>query len=127
MRYLSLSEVLEIHRLVISQAGGSAFVRDLGALESALAQPRQTFGGEDLYPGLADKACALAFSLILNHPFSDGNKRVGHAAMLTFIRANGGDLKASVDEAEQIILGVAAGKLGRDEFLKWIRSRTTNA
>lgn len=127
MRYLSLSEVLEIHRLVISQAGGSAFVRDLGALESALAQPRQTFGGEDLYPGLADKACALAFSLILNHPFSDGNKRVGHAAMSTFIRANGGDLKAPVDEAEQIILGVAAGKLGRDEFLKWIRSRTTNA
>jgi death on curing protein len=81
MRFLTLDEVLELQRLVVAQSGGAAGVRDLGGLESALAQPLMTFGGKDLYPTLTDKAAALAFSIIRNHPFVDGNKRVGHAAM----------------------------------------------
>ena len=80
MRFLSLSEVFDLHRRLIDQTGGAFGVRDLGALESALAQPRMTFSGQDLYPSLAEKAAALCFSLIQNHPFVDGNKRVGHAA-----------------------------------------------
>ena len=122
MRYLSLGEVLELHRLVIEQAGGSAGVRDLGALESAVAQPRMTFGGEDLYPGLAEQAAALGFSLIKNHPFVDGNKRVGHAALETFLVLNGYELEADVEEAERVVLGVAAGEVGRDELLAWVRA-----
>jgi death-on-curing protein len=85
MRHLSLAEVIELHRMVIEQAGGSPGLRDLGALESAVAQPRMTFGGADLYPSLVEKSAALCFSLVKNHPFVDGNqagrpRRDGNAA-----------------------------------------------
>jgi death-on-curing protein len=121
MRYLTLSEVLDLHRMVIGQSGGSPGVRDSNALDSAVAQPAMTFGGNDLYPDLADKAAALAFSLILNHPFVDGNKRVGHAALETFLVLNGYELIAVVDEQEEIILRLAAGNLGRSAFTEWVR------
>jgi len=85
MRYLTLKEVLELHRLILEQSGGMQGVRYLGGLESALAQPQMTFGGQELYPTLAEKAAALGFSLVCNHPFVDGNKRIGHAAMETFL------------------------------------------
>jgi death on curing protein len=84
-------------------------VRDLAALESAVAQPYMTFGGRDLYPGVAEKASALAFSLVMNHPFVDGNKRAGHAAMEVFLVLNGYELSAATDEQERIVLGLAAG------------------
>ena len=81
MRYLTLDEVVELHRQLIEQSGGMAGLRSMDGLESSLAQPLMTFGGEDLYPSLVEKASALGYSLIQNHPFVDGNKRVGHAAM----------------------------------------------
>lgn len=121
MRYLWLGEVLELHRRIIEATGGSAGLRDLGALQSALAQPRMTFGDEDLYPDLATKATALGYSLIQNHPFVDGNKRVGHAALETFLVLNGSELGASIDDAERVILGVAAGEVDRDGFASWIK------
>ena len=121
MRFLTLPEVLEIHRQVIAQTGGAPGIRDLGALESAVAQPRHTFGGDDLYPSLAEKASALAFSLIQNHPFVDGNKRTGHAALETFLMLNGHELHATVDEAERVILGVAASRLTRENLVRWIQ------
>jgi death on curing protein len=120
-RYLTLAEVLELHRRVIEATGGSRGLRDLGAVQSALAQPQMIFGGADLYPTLADKAAALGFSLIRNHPFVDGNKRIGHAAMETFLFLNGYELAAGVDEQEQVILGVAAGTTNRDAFASWVR------
>src|SRR6478609_3351817 len=113
MRYLTLSEVLELHRLILEQAGGAGGVRDLSVVESALAQPQMTFAGEELYPTVIEKASALAFSLIMNHPFVDGNKRVGHAAMETFLLLNGWELGAGVDEQEQVILRLAAGEMSR--------------
>ena len=121
MRYLTLNEVLELHRRLIERYGGSAGIHDLGALESALAQPRMTFGGEELYPTIVEKAAALGFALIKNHPFVDGNKRTGHAAMETFLILNGFEMDASVDEQEQVILQVACGELGRGEFTEWLR------
>ena len=81
MRWLSLAEVLELHRRLIQQSGGAFGLRDLGLLESALGQPLQTFGEQDLYPEFIDKVACLGFSLIQNHPFLDGNKRIGHAAI----------------------------------------------
>lgn len=90
-------------------------------LESALAQPLMTFGGEDLYLTIVEKASALGFSLINNHPFIDGNKRIGHAAMETFLVLNNHEIDAIVDEQEQIILKVASGELGRDNFTTWLR------
>jgi death-on-curing protein len=122
IRYVSLEEVLELHRLVLRQSGGLHGVRDLGGLESAVAQPQMTFGGKDLYPCLPNKAAALAFSLVRNHPFFDGNKRIGHLAMEMFLVLNGHELDAGVDEQEQIILGLAAGELRREEFAEWVRS-----
>jgi len=121
-RYLSLAEVLELHRRIVVRTSGPTALRDLGALESAVAQPRASFAGEDLYPDLASKATALAFSLINNHPFVDGNKRVGHAALETFLMLNGYELSAEVDASEKIILTVAAGVAGRDELLEWVRA-----
>lgn len=79
MRYLSVPEILELHRRVIEHSGGASGIRDRGALESAQAQPMMTFGGEDLYPGVLEKAAVLGFSLVSNHPFIDGSKRIGHA------------------------------------------------
>jgi death-on-curing protein len=125
MRYLTLKEALEIHRRIIEQSGGLAGIRDLGALESALAQPQMTFDGRELYPTIIEKASALGFSLINNHPFIDGNKRIGHAAMETFLVLNDCEIDAPVDEQERIILQVASGKLKREAFTDWIRGHLT--
>ena len=121
MRYLTLSEVLEVHRQVMAQSGGAEGFMHLPALESALAQPQMTFGGEDLYPTLVDKAAALGYALIQNHPFLDGNKRTGHAAMEVFLVLNGYEICAAVDEQEHVILQVAASEINREEFTAWLR------
>ena len=122
MRYLSLAEVLALHAAVVQQTGGAVGVRDLGALESAVAQPRASFAGVDLYPTVADKAAALCLSLVGNHPFVDGNKRVGHAALETMLVLNGHELAAQIDDAERVMLALAAGTLERDAFVAWIRA-----
>lgn len=106
----------------MAQQGGLPGVRDAGAVESAIAQPQMTFGGEDLYPTLAEKAAALAFSLVKNHAFLDANKRVGHAAMETFLVMNGHMLVADVDEQERVILAVAGSTMEREEFTAWVRA-----
>jgi death-on-curing protein len=121
MRFVSLAEVLELYRRVVEATGGSLGIRDLHGLESALAQPRMTFEGDDLYPTVVEKAAALAFSLIKNHPFVDGNKRVGHAAMELFLLINGFEIRASTDEQEHLILHVASGEADRDELVDWLR------
>jgi death-on-curing protein len=122
MRYLSLLEVLELHEAVIEISGGAMGIRDMGALESAVSQPRLTFDKADLYPDLITKAASLCHSLVMNHPFVDGNKRVGHAAMETYLVLNGNEIEASVEEQERIILDLAAGKMSRDEFTSWLKN-----
>lgn len=121
MRYLALSEVVELHRRLLEATGGAAGIRDLGALESALAQSKVTLAGSDLYPTLAEKAAALCFSLVGNHPFVDGNKRVGHAAMETFLVLNGAEIDAGPDEQERIMLDLAAGRIDRRQLADWLR------
>lgn len=123
LRYLTLAEVLELHRRLLAQSGGTDGLHDLAALESAVAQPRATFDGADLYPSLAAKGVALAFSLVLNHPFRDGNKRVGHAALETFLVLNGYELVAPVEDAEALWLRLAAGAASREELLAWVGRR----
>jgi death-on-curing protein len=121
MRYLALAEVVDLHRRLLEATGGAAGIRDLGALESALAQPRMTLAGSDVYPTLAEKAAALCFSLVGNHPFVDGNKRVGHAAMETFLVLNGTEIDASLDKQERIMLDLAAGRFDRGQLTDWLR------
>ena len=120
-RYLSIHEVLALHERIGERSGGGIGLRDLGLLESALAQPRQSFGGTDLYPSLVEKAAALGFSLIANHPFVDGNKRIGHAAMEIFLVLNGHEIDANVNEQERVVLAVAAGEMAREQFADWLR------
>ncbi len=122
MRFLTLAEVLDLHRRVIEQSGGADGVRELGGVESAVAQPQMTFGGDELYPTIESKATALCFSLVMNHPFVDGNKRIGHAAMETFLVMNAYELMTDVDDAETLILNLAAGDVSREELLDWVTS-----
>lgn len=122
MRYLTVNEVIEIYRRIMQQSGGAVGIRDMGALESAVAQPRMSFDTTDLYPTLVEKASALGYSLIQNHPFIDGNKRIGHAAMEVFLVLNGQEIDASVHEQVTIILQVASSQIGRDAFTNWLRT-----
>ncbi|MDP2981834.1 MAG: Fic family protein [Candidatus Latescibacter sp.] len=85
MVYITLNNALEIYLRVMAQSGGLMGVLNMGALESALAQPRMTFDDEDLYPAIIEKAAALGYSMVKNHPFVDGNKRTGHAVMEMFL------------------------------------------
>ncbi len=126
MRYLAFGELIELHRRIIEQSGGADGIRDLGLAESALAQPRMSFGGVELYATTADKAAALCFSLVMNHPFIDGNKRIGHAAMETFLMMNGFELNAGVDDSESVILRLAAGELERQAFTEWVATHVTS-
>ena len=121
MRYLTLIEVLNLHHRILDQSGGALGIRDFGLLESAIAQPRMTFSGKALYPSLIEKSAALGFSLIMNHPFVDGNKRTGHAAMETLLILNGTEISAAVDDQERVILAVAAGKMKREAFVSWLQ------
>jgi death-on-curing protein len=125
MRYLTLGEVVALHRAVIDSSGGATGLRDLAALESAIAQPRATFDGIDLHTTVTGKAAALAYSLALNHPFIDGNKRVAHAAMEVFLVLNGLDLHADIDEQETVFVELAAGRSSRQELEVWLERHTT--
>jgi death-on-curing protein len=123
MKSLTLFQILELHQRLIAESGGTSGVRDFGALESAVAQPEMTFAGEDLYPTLIDKAGALAYSLCMNHPFVDGNKRIAHAAMEVLLVLNGFEISASVDEQERLFLDLASGKLSREELIGWLQKK----
>lgn len=122
MRYLSLREILELHDKIIEASGGARGIRDVKALESAINQPRLTFDQTDLYPDIVAKAAALCFFIVMNHPFVDGNKRIGHAAMETFLILHGFEIEASIDEQEKIILELADGSLDREELTAWLNN-----
>lgn len=120
MRYLTIEEILEAHEALIADTGGSNGLRDRGSLESCLAQPQMTFGGQELYPTLADKAAALGFSIVRNHPFVDGNKRAGLTATAMFLFLNGWLLKGHPDDVEQVFLALAASEISREQFTSWV-------
>ncbi|WP_165056640.1 MULTISPECIES: type II toxin-antitoxin system death-on-curing family toxin [unclassified Adlercreutzia] len=121
-RPLSKEAVRSIHSAAIAKFGGLDGVRDEGLLESALAQPFQTFGGEDLYPTLAQKAARYAYGIASSHPFLDGNKRAAAAVMGAFLRLNGCCFRPRHDELLAIMMGVAGGSVSYDELSDWIQS-----
>jgi death-on-curing protein len=120
--YSTVDMIRSLHRHIISTSGGSNGILHLEALESAVSQPQTTFGGEEMYAKLVDKAAAIGFSLIRNHVFVDGNKRVGHGAMDLLLRLNGFRLSADVDEQERVVLGVAASTVTQEEFFAWVQA-----
>jgi death-on-curing protein len=120
MIYLDRQQIIDLHAALIRASGGSPGLKEPGLLDSAAAQPRMTFGGQDLYPTLIDKAAALAYSLALNHAFVDGNKRIAQAAMEAMLLFNGHEVAAPVDEQEATFLALAAGSLSREVFTDWL-------
>jgi len=122
--YLSLDQILALHKAQIDEYGGAHGVRERGGLESAIARPRMTFGGEDLYPGIADKGAALWHSLVMNHPFVDGNKRIGAMAAEFFLGLNGIDLLAGDEELVDTTMAVARGEMSAEALAIWIRQRS---
>jgi death-on-curing protein len=111
--YLTLDEVLAIHAHQITRYGGRPWIRDRGLLESAIAMPRASFGGDELHASLHEKGAAYLFHLVKNHPFIDGNKRVGLAACLVFLRLNAVEIEATDDELVELVYGVAEGRLSK--------------
>jgi death-on-curing protein len=122
--YLSLAQVVELQRELLAAFGGLTGVRDRGSLEASIARPAMTFGGEDLYPDLAAKAAALLHSLVLDHPFVDGNKRIGAAAAELTLELNGIALVASDHELENVTLATARGEMSAEALAIWLRQRS---
>lgn len=115
-------KVLLLHQLMIAETGGSADVRDLGLLDSALESAYATFDGKELYPTKEEKAARIGYSLISNHAFVDGNKRIGIYVMFTFLEVNGIRLEATNDEVAAVGLSIASGEMSHADLLEWIKS-----
>lgn len=116
MKKLSIRQVLLLHEQLCIETGGSQGIRNKGLLESAMSAPYQSFGGTDAYPSLQQKAARLGFGLVKNHPFIDGNKRIGAHAMLVFLALNGIALDYEQKELSDLILSVASGEHGYEEM-----------
>ena len=124
-KFLSTSVVLALHQDMVTAFGGATGVRDEGLLDSALAQPQATFGGEFLHSTIYEQAAAYLYHLSRNHPFIDGNKRTACAAMETFLELNGYYLTLSDEEEYQLVIGVAQGNMTKNEISIFLISRTT--
>jgi death-on-curing protein len=121
--YLSAAQMKDLHRMQIRQYGGIHGLRDSGALEAAVSRPAMTYGGEDLYPDVPAKAAALLHSIVIRHPFVDGNKRTGAHAALVFIRVNGWRSRITEQELEEVTLAVASGTMDIEPLIIWFRQR----
>lgn len=126
MKILSKKQVLMLHDQLVAETGGSAGLRDGGLLESALSAPFQSFAGTDMFPSVQQKAARLAYGLIKNHPFVDGNKRIGAHVMLVFLAINGIELEYEQSELSDIFLAVAAGACEYENILQWILDHELN-
>lgn len=120
MKYLTRDQIIAIHEDLINEFGGIHGLRDEGMLDSALQTPFQSFGGQELYPGIIEKAARLCYGLVLNHPFLDGNKRIGTMAMLIFLDQNHLNLNCSEDDLTEIILHLANGSIDNQQLTFWL-------
>lgn len=120
MNMLTKQQILLLHTQLIRQSGGTDGVRDEGMLDSAISQPLQTFDNMELYPGIVDKAVRLGYGLITNHPFVDGNKRIGTHAMLVTLDINGIELQYQNEDLIQLILKIASGKADDRVLRTWV-------
>ncbi|MBQ2956103.1 MAG: type II toxin-antitoxin system death-on-curing family toxin [Clostridia bacterium] len=119
---ISQKKAMELHELMARETGGSAGLRDEGLLSSALETAFSTFGGEELYPSIEEKAARLGFSLIANHAFADGNKRIGMLVMLVFLKVNGIEMSLADEDIIAAGLGAAGGGMGYEGLLSWVRA-----
>jgi death on curing protein len=122
---ISFDDILALHEMSISDYGGSKGLRDKGLLESAIARPFQTFGGEYLYPSVVEKAAAIMESIIVNHPFVDGNKRTGVLAAITLLLEYSISLNASDEALYNFVIDVSTGKAKYDDIVKWLKDNSS--
>ena len=122
---IPVKEVELLHRILIDKFGGSQGIRDSAALESAIARPFQTFDGNDLYPSVFEKAASLIESILVNHPFIDGNKRTGYTLLRLYLIQNGLDINASQDNKYEFVIDIASGTLKYEGILSWLKSNTS--
>ncbi len=122
--FLTLDEVIEIHRDQVERYGGHAGIRDMGLLHSAVAMPQASFGGQFLHADLFEMAAAYLFHIVQNHPFIDGNKRVGAAAALVFLEINRVEVKITNEALVETVLDAAQGKLGKAALAEFLRRHT---
>ncbi len=120
---MSGAQIKELHRIQIQYYGGSYGLRDSGALEAAVRRPAMTFGGEDLYPDIPAKAAALLHSIVIRHPFIDGNKRVGAHAALVFVKINGWNIQITEEELGSVTLAAASSNMDIEPLTIWFRQR----
>ncbi len=120
-----IDDILKVHQYSIDNFGGASGIRDLGGLESAVARPFQTFGGEELYNSIFEKGAALGESLIINHPFIDGNKRTGFIAMIALVEEEGYLLKATIEEAYNFTIKISTGEAKFEEIVAWLKNNTS--
>ncbi len=118
----SEEKVLLLHKLISEETGGDPGVRDRGLLDSALKSAYQTFGGKELFPTMREKAAKLGFSLISNHAFVDGNKRIGMYVMMAFLEMNGIRINPTNEDVVRVGLAVASGEMKYENLLEWIKS-----
>lgn len=123
MIFFTKAQVIKIHTNLIKASGGTDGLRDENLLDSALNAPFQTFDGKDLYPTVADKAVQLCYSIIENHPFIDGNKRIGIHLMLIFLELNNINLSYTQKELIDLGLEIASSAISKDEIKIWIARR----
>ena len=119
---LNETSVMRLHELLTEVSGGDPALRDRNLLDSAISGAFQTFGGVELYPTIEEKAARLGHSLIANHAFVDGNKRIGLLVMLTFLAVNGAPLTVTDEDLVRVGLGVAAGEMNYEDLLAFVRS-----
>ncbi len=117
---IDIQDVIRIHEILIDNFGGSKGIRDHGLLESAIARPFQTFDKVDLYSNPVDKAAALIESILINHPFIDGNKRIGYVLMRLLLMESGLDIIATEEEKYDFVIKIAEGKYHHNEIIEWL-------
>ncbi len=121
---ISVQQALAIHKIAIEKFGGSTGIRDINGLESALARPFQTFDGEELYITIEEKAAAIGESIIMNHPFVDGNKRTGYLLMEAVLRYGNKKIPAANEDLYQFVISISTGEIKFDEIVQWLKTNS---
>lgn len=123
---MNIEDVISIHKILIERFGGTHGIRDKAGLESALQRPYSTFDQKDLYKSVEEKSAALIESMLINHPFVDGNKRIGYTLFRLLLLNNGKDISANEDDKYQFVINIASGELKYDSILDWIKEYVVN-
>ncbi len=123
MVWITLEQIIELHTLILKRSGGLDGIRDKGSLESAVAAPLQSFGGQDLFPGEVEKIARLGYGLASNHAFVDGNKRIGALATQLLLQWNGYHLSLRENELSNMFIAIADGRATEQDLLNWIKSK----